>query len=321
MKKRSSKLVGMGILFVLHLLFFTSTVGSQAVDYEKRIDAYTIYGKGVYLYPDGSWEYSGIPGVFDVERNNVGRLEEVSIEDLLPAEVTSIYDGDTLTVSIALPPPGILKEERIRLLGIDAPELKTGGGPEFYAVEAKDFTTSMVKGKAVYLAFESKWRDSFGRLLCYLYLEGELPLNIQLLRKGYARVYRPAKSHFHDQFLGLEAEARKEGIGIWQENRGKPIILYIHNNALEEYVEIANNSEKVTDLSGWRLRDAIGNEIIIPAGAVIPAGETLRIYSGKNGIESPPESFYPTRINIWNNSGDSAMLFDNRGRLVSEYEY
>jgi micrococcal nuclease len=73
-----------------------------------------------------------------------------------------VIDGDTFILwSVNVPP-----EERVRLLGVDTPELREDKGPE-----AKAFTEAwLTKGPFRLMACK---RDSFGRLLGTLMREGE----------------------------------------------------------------------------------------------------------------------------------------------------
>ena len=65
---------------------------------EDTITEYTVNGKGVLLHEDGSWEYSGKRGFFDVERNGISSVDEISIADLLPCTLIEVIDGDTIKV-------------------------------------------------------------------------------------------------------------------------------------------------------------------------------------------------------------------------------
>ena len=51
------------------------------------------------------------------------------------------------------PPPGILIEETVRFLGIDAPEYKPSKGSEPFAAEAREFVIAQAADSTVYLAF------------------------------------------------------------------------------------------------------------------------------------------------------------------------
>ena len=62
------------------------------------------------------------------------------------ATVTSVYDGDTLTVDIDLGFSIILRNIKLRLLGIDTPELR-GGTEKTKSLGKEIFVESHKKGK------------------------------------------------------------------------------------------------------------------------------------------------------------------------------
>ena len=289
---------------------------------EDTITAYTVDGKGVVLHEDGSWEYSGKIGFFDVERNGITSIDEISISDLLPCTVTEVIDGDTIKVVFVDPPPGIQAKESVRLLGIDAPELQISTKSEPLATEAREFVIKRVSDSTVYLAFETRWRGDFGRLLAYVFTsEGSL-LNAELLSHGLASVYNEEPSHFHQYFVTLEVEARSETKGMWTTPmNGIIVIRQIFNDGRGEYVELWNRSDQTVDLSGWYFSDEQRNRINIPLDTSIPANGYLYILSG-TGITAPTSNYvYPTKASIWNNSGDTARLYDEDGELVTEHSY
>ena len=58
-------------------------------------------------------------------------------------------------------------------------------------------------------------RDKFGRLLRYVYLLDDTLINEELVRSGFATLYRGAEFEKQDLFLRLESQARALGIGLW----------------------------------------------------------------------------------------------------------
>lgn len=291
------------------------------------VDAYTVYGEGVTLAPDGTWTYNGEPGVFEVDTNRIGSYADVPVGRLLPAEVIEIYDGDTITIEIENPPPGLAGRERIRMLGIDTPEIggegSTPEGTVGFGYTARDFTIALLSGRTVRLAFESAWRDRFSRLLAYVYLEDGTLANARILEAGMAQVFRDIRCVFQDELLELEAAARLSGLGIWRSGTSADgvVITMIHNEGTREYLELTNRSSRAADLSGWYVRDESGAVLTLPRGARLEPHGVLRIHSGADGTDAPPSSYYLSQRQIWNNSGDTAELFDRSGALVDEYAY
>ena len=145
----------------------------------------------------------------------------VPLPTLHPAVVTKVVDGDTLHVELNG------KKEKVRLIGVDTPETKhPRKGKEFYGEEAYLFTKNKLEGKAVFLEFDVSQRDRYGRLLAYVWTAKpkqvpiseyeDIMFNIQLLKKGYARLMAvPPNVKYVYLFREYATQARKEGAGIW----------------------------------------------------------------------------------------------------------
>jgi endonuclease YncB( thermonuclease family) len=135
-----------------------------------------------------------------------------------PAErvtVTKVIDADTLIVELAG------QSERVRLLGVDAPEMGWGDGPgeEFMAREATELTRRLCLGQKVTLEDDPQRedRDSYGRLLRYVQLPDDRSLNAELIRQGYGYAFTRYPFARQSKFVELEREARRRAIGLWAE--------------------------------------------------------------------------------------------------------
>jgi endonuclease YncB( thermonuclease family) len=123
------------------------------------------------------------------------------------ARVTHVVDGDTIDVRLA---SGRL--ERVRVLGIDTPELGT-----CWASQAAAATTRLAQGRQVTLVGDATQatRDRYGRLLAYVWLPHGKDLGFQLIAGGFARSYvyeRP----FRRLKAYERAEALAAGKGVWR---------------------------------------------------------------------------------------------------------
>jgi micrococcal nuclease len=92
--------------------------------------------------------------------------------------------------------------ERVRLLGIDTPEVYESEKLERDAREsgqskeviqrlgrlASEFTKHHLDNKEVALEFDVQTRDQYGRLLAYVWLEGRILFNMLIVQEGYAQV-------------------------------------------------------------------------------------------------------------------------------------
>lgn len=133
--------------------------------------------------------------------------------------VTKIVDGDTFWVD-----DGTEKGMKIRLIGIDAPESRKTFKKEegFYGKEAKEFMTTLLRGKNVRLEYDVTKTDRYGRTLAYVYLEDGRFVNAELVKNGFAMVMTvPPNVKFSDEFVKLQKEARENNRGLWKKQNPK----------------------------------------------------------------------------------------------------
>jgi endonuclease YncB( thermonuclease family) len=99
--------------------------------------------------------------------------------------VAKVHDGDTVRLASG---------ERVRLLGIDAPEMREGKPgrrgpfPEPGAVQATESLRRMVGGKVVRILRQGC--DRYGRTLARIRLDDGTDVGAELVRRGLARKYR-----------------------------------------------------------------------------------------------------------------------------------
>jgi endonuclease YncB( thermonuclease family) len=118
---------------------------------------------------------------------------------VLEGTVVGVIDGDTVDVRLD---SGMI---RIRLHGIDAPELSQARGRA-----AKEALAQLVFGLAV--GVEPIEQDRYDRLVARLWL-GDLDVNAELLRQGAAWVYRRYAGD--PAYCRYEADAREARRGLW----------------------------------------------------------------------------------------------------------
>src|SRR4051794_15654592 len=131
-------------------------------------------------------------------------------EDRQTATVTDVPDGDLIRVQY---PNGV--GERVRLIGIDAPETIHPSKPVgCYGPEAARFTRNLLNvGTSVQLELDSQQRDRFGRLLAYVWL-GETNVNVEIANQGYATPLPIAPDlKYADNIRDASAAARDDGRG------------------------------------------------------------------------------------------------------------
>jgi micrococcal nuclease len=95
------------------------------------------------------------------------------------AIVLDVYDGDTCTVDIDLGFGIWMKKQKLRLYGINTPELT--GEQKQDGIKTRDYLASLIMGKEVII-------EKYGRWLATIWLDG-VNLNKKLIEEGYAREY------------------------------------------------------------------------------------------------------------------------------------
>lgn len=135
------------------------------------------------------------------------------------ATVTQVVDGDTIDVVISG------REERVRLIGIDTPEIAhppSGGRPgntaECFGDEAHRFAASaLAPGTEVRLERDVVPRDDYGRLLAYVYIAADGTfVNLELARRGYAQPLTiEPNDTYAATFVEAAAHAQSATLGLW----------------------------------------------------------------------------------------------------------
>jgi micrococcal nuclease len=141
--------------------------------------------------------------------------------------IVRVADGDTVLLRL---PDG--HQERVRLIGIDTPELNEGGElgrdvqrsgrdtPTFQALgqRASAFTKRLLpQGTRVELEHDVQDRDRHGRLLAYLWTRDGGLVNLVIMREGYARMITvPPNVRYEALFRACQREARQAGRGLWR---------------------------------------------------------------------------------------------------------
>jgi len=105
------------------------------------------------------------------------------------AIVAEVYDGDTVTLDIDLG-FGVWKTgEKIRLNGLNAPEVR--GDEKTAGLKSRDYLREMILGKQVVLQTIKDKQGKYGRYLGVIIING-INVNAQLILDGMAepRVYQ-----------------------------------------------------------------------------------------------------------------------------------
>ena len=119
------------------------------------------------------------------------------------ARATRVSDGDTLWVQPVLGG----SPKKLRLQGVDAPELCQPGGPA-----AREALRTLVAQRV--LTVRVKYTDDYGRGLAHIEVDGQ-DLAALMVRRGQAWSYR--WRHSLGPYARQEAQARKARIGLFVE--------------------------------------------------------------------------------------------------------
>ncbi len=201
----------------------------------------------------------------------------------LRAEVTAVYDGDTIKVKLT---GG--EETRVRLIGIDAPEsADEREAVRMMAFLAKRFAYLRLYGKGIRLTLGPEPRDAFGRLLAFVWLEDGMSFNETMIREGFAFGYFkfPFDDALKTRFEAAEAEARRNGAGLWRREPWPQIGPEEAGLREGEIVTVRFVCAKAADRGGLRILDsgrnfqAVVPRDLLPAfpGSLAFEGRTLRV--------------------------------------------
>lgn len=164
--------------------------------------------------------------------------EQNSTPSLPTATVTRVVDGDTIEILFNG------KEEDVRLLLVDTPETKHPSKPvEPFGPEAFQFVKDTLSGKEVGIKVGKEERDKYGRLLAYVYIDGET-IQEKLLRNGLAATaYLYNDLTMLDEFHKEQDIARNKKIGVWSID-GYAHVDHDHGYHYEEKKEIIEPKPK-----------------------------------------------------------------------------
>jgi micrococcal nuclease len=140
---------------------------------------------------------------------------------VVAATAVGIIDGDSIVFRLASG-----KEEEVRLIGLDAPEMKLQR--DVYGMASAKYATQQLRTHpGVYLEKGPDRRDAYGRLLAYVWFvkPAQNPssadvranmLNAQMLIEGYATLYtKKPNTKYATLFKAYASQARADNRGFW----------------------------------------------------------------------------------------------------------
>lgn len=133
--------------------------------------------------------------------------QEAQPRDVL---VSFVLDGDTIETNTG---------ERVRLLGIDAPEIAHHDqAADRYGDESAVWLTQLLRGQRVVLKFDAETKDRYGRTLAWIYLQDGSLVNLKSLETGNSRLLDRfgLPEHLENQLRDAQAQAQVQRQGLWK---------------------------------------------------------------------------------------------------------
>ncbi len=124
--------------------------------------------------------------------------------------VEKIYDGDTIGAVV----DG--RFEKIRLLGIDAPEMdqRPWGG------KTRECLRSLISAadSRIFLEYDIERRDKYGRILAYIWTQNRKMVNDEMMKNGCAVLFTfPPNVRYAERLRSAQKKAQEDKAGIWGE--------------------------------------------------------------------------------------------------------
>lgn len=160
--------------------------------------------------------FSLLAGSFSTAATNEqSQVKAASLpKNAVQVTVKDVIDGDTIKVVYKG------KEETVRMILIDTPEtVAPNKCIQLYGPEATAYAKKYLldKKKTVSIELGTQTRDTYGRILAYVYVN-ETMFNRLQLQNGYARIaIYPPNTQYLEELQADEAKAKNAKIGIWSD--------------------------------------------------------------------------------------------------------
>jgi micrococcal nuclease len=237
-----------------------------------------------------------------------------------------VVDGDTLEVT------GPSGEMTVRVIGINAPE-----SDECFSDEATDAFADLVSGAELVLVDDRSDVDQFGRALRYVETTDGVDVGAELVAGGYAIARRyPPDDARADAYSELQREARREQRGLWAPDAcgsgdavGAQVEVEVNADAPGddgvnlngEWVRFTNVGVDPIDLDGWEVADESASNRYRFEDLRLEPGANVTLFSGCGPDGASIRYWCQSGSAVWNNSGDTVFLRDDRGNIVVSSSY
>jgi endonuclease YncB( thermonuclease family) len=264
--------------------------------------------------------------------------------------VAQVYDGDTLGVRIS----GV-GFKRVRVTGINAMEQSVySSNPskrrgDCHALEATRRLEALVRrshGRVRLAAQDPDSRSGFRlrRSVAVRSAGHWRDVGKVLLREGHA-IWLPGhvENAWNEEYARVSQEAAQRHVRLWDPSYcgvgpddDVPLRLLVNWDAdgqdgadlNGEWAQITNrDAGRDIAIGGWYFRDSALRRYRFPSWAIIPAGETVKLYVGQ-GPDEPGEFYWGLSAPAFENDsydtrgmGDGGYLFDPQGDLRASMVY
>ncbi len=136
--------------------------------------------------------------------------------ELTPAVCVKVVDGDTAWFEFEI--DGVLTANKVRLLNVDTPEtVHPTKEVQHFGPEASEFAKQALTDREVWLEFDKRLTDLYGRFLAFVWLDDGTLFNLRIVELGYgeALVIRPNRK-YEDYFWTAHKEAHDAKLGLWE---------------------------------------------------------------------------------------------------------
>lgn len=147
--------------------------------------------------------------------------QSTRVSNGLIVQVQRVVSGQTLDVLNPMRQPALI--ERVRLIGIEAPDLKQHPWGGVAKNRLEQMIGKVIDGQvvlqSVFIEADVQEKDASGRWLAYVWYDG-IFLNEQLVAQGYVLAAPRSPNNKYDERIARAQEyARLMGYGIWNPNQ------------------------------------------------------------------------------------------------------
>lgn|SRR5574341_751165 len=104
--------------------------------------------------------------------------------------------------------------------------------------------------------------------------------------------------------------------------RAEVHLVTLSGTTVPEVVTIQNVGNGPQDMTGWSLVSIIGPQTFyFPTGYILAAGASVQVQSYEGATDNPPAILFWTSAAMWNNAGDTAVLYDDANVAISSLCY